>query len=117
MLDTITDENGARVAWAVHPESPDPCLQNRKPGSIKLGSVATWASDVDNDTPRKRGYTMLKLISLTFVLLYGSFCFHTMPRSCIAINANAIECQRVQLNAMYDFRNVDWSVVASVKRF
>jgi len=57
---------------------------------------------------------MLKLITLTIVLLYGSFCWGTMPSACFTMR-NAVKCQSVQFSALYDMRNVNWPTVYSVR--
>jgi hypothetical protein len=58
---------------------------------------------------------MAKLIGFVAVVLYGVACYGTMPSQCFTMQ-HAIECQRVQLNAIKDWRSVNWGTVWSINK-
>jgi hypothetical protein len=58
---------------------------------------------------------MTRLVTLTILVLYVAACWGTMPSQCFTPKF-ALECQRVQLNAIKDWRTITWSTVDSVRR-
>jgi hypothetical protein len=59
---------------------------------------------------------MKKVIGLSIVMLYVFSCFGTMPKQCFTPRF-AVECQRVQLTAISEWRSVTWDAVHSVRTF
>lgn len=59
---------------------------------------------------------MGKLIALAVLFLYAAACWGTMPSQCFSAKF-AVECQRVQVAAIADWRSVNWEYVHSVRRF
>lgn len=56
---------------------------------------------------------MLRIMLLTLTFLYAAACYGTMPAQCFTAR-HAIECQRVQISAIAEWRSLNWGTVYSV---
>lgn len=54
------------------------------------------------------------LIAWTAVLLYGAACAGTMPKQCFTTKF-AVKCQKIQVEAILDWRKIDWRVVQAIR--